>query len=121
MKPLPHRMSQVFTTMLLGVSIAATLGHSRPLLAQSAGTLNDPNANDDLNNVWNGRGADNAASIYSLINKLQTFGGRSTGQFAEEQEENFNTAVDEFRKKQQEQLQTSPAQPASPGVVIPAP
>jgi hypothetical protein len=120
MKPLTQLMTQVFVPTLLGVSITATLGSGTPLLAQSAATLADPNANDDLNNLWSGRDGDSAASMYSLINKLQSLSGRSAGEFAEEQDENFNAALDEFRKKQQEQLQTSPAQPAIPGAVDPA-
>jgi hypothetical protein len=120
MKPLTQLMTQVFVPTLLGVSIAATLGSSTTLLAQSAAPLGDPNAGDDLNNLWNGREGDSGASMYSLINRLQMMGGRSSGEFAEEQDENFNTALDEFRKKQQEQLQTSPTQPVTPGAVDPA-
>jgi hypothetical protein len=41
----------------------------------------------------------------NLINRIQLQGGRSSGEFAAEQQENLNSAAAEFRDKQRQQIQ----------------
>lgn len=63
----------------------------------TANTVQDPN------NIFNNSG--DASSIYGLINRIQLLNGRNSGQFAADQNEGFQSAVEEFRKKQQQQFQ----------------
>lgn len=84
-----------------------TLLGSWPVMAQSSQTndplqdlqVEDPN---DPNQVFTNRGG--TGSLLNLLNRLQQVNGRSNSEFAEDQDDNFNSAVDAFRKKQQQQL-----------------
>ena len=71
----------------------------------------DPN---DINNVFSERG-NGAGSLLNLLNRLQQLNGRSPGEFAEDQSASFDSAVDAYRQKQQEQLQAPSAIPATVG------
>ncbi|WP_299413287.1 hypothetical protein [Acaryochloris sp. IP29b_bin.148] len=92
----------------------ACLGSS-PVTAQSSQTsdplqdlkLEDPN---DPNQVFTNRGG--PGSLLNLLNRLQQVNGRSNSEFAEDQSADFDSAVDAFRKKQQQQLD-SPSTPAT--------
>lgn len=115
------RLTQIFKSWLLGCGIVAALGGVTPLLAQSAaGLAGDPNTNQDLNDLWNNRD-ESSSSLFSLINRLQLLNGRSPGDFAAEQDDNFQSAINDFRKKQQEQIQPPSAQPPAPSLSNPAP
>lgn len=59
----------------------------------------DPNS---PNNVFTERSTN--TSLLNLLNRIQLLNGRSPGEFAAEQDESFNNAVDEFHKKQQQQI-----------------
>lgn len=95
------------STVLIFGSLAC-LG-SWPVMAQSSPTndplqdlqIEDPN---DPNQVFTNRGG--TGSLLNLLNRLQQVNGRSNSEFAEDQAESFNSAVDAFRKKQQQQLGT---------------
>jgi hypothetical protein len=69
----------------------------------------DPN---DPSNLFTNRAS--TTSLLNLINQLQLLNGRTSSEFAAEQDENFNAAVEAFRQKQQRELQTKPAPAASP-------
>lgn len=105
---------QVSTLTVLSV---LTCVNPLPALAQSSPT-NDPLQDfqlEDSNSaeeVFTDRGG--PGSLLNLLNRLQQVNSRSSSEFAEDQSENFDSAVDAFRKKQQEQL-GSPTQSA-PGV-----
>ncbi len=108
------RSTQVLKLFLLGGSLVALLGANiTPLLAQSAtqslgGTTS---ADQDLNNIFSNRDQ-SASSLFGLINKIQLLNGRNPNDFAAEQNENFQSAVSDFRQKQQQKTQ-SPAAPSS--------
>jgi hypothetical protein len=110
-----ERLTHVLKSLLFGSGLVAILGtQTSPLLAQSTTPLgSDPNANQDLNNVFNNRDQ-GATSLYGLINKIQLLNGRNPNDFAAEQNESFQDALSEYRKKQQ-QLQSAPVSP------VPAP
>jgi hypothetical protein len=63
---------------------------------------NNPN---DLSSVLNNNSGVGGASLMNLINRIQLQGGRSSGEFAAEQQENLNSAAAEFRDKQRQQIQ----------------
>jgi hypothetical protein len=69
--------------------------------------LEDPN---DPANVFSNRGG--SGSLLNLLNQLQQLNGRTPGEFAEEQSASFDSAVEAYRQKQQEQLQTPVTVPA---------
>jgi hypothetical protein len=113
------RSAQMLKLVLLSSGFAALLGASgAPLLAQSVNAPlgGDPNGNQDLNNVFSNRDQ-GASSLFGLINKIQLLNGRNPNDFAAEQDENFQSAVSDFRKKQQQQIQ-SPATSPSPGATV---
>jgi hypothetical protein len=97
-----ERSAQFLKSLLLGVGLVALLGtQAAPLQAQTTTSLgSDPNANQDLNNVFSNRDQ-SASSLFGLINKIQLLNGRNPNDFAAEQDENFKDALSEFRKKQQ--------------------
>jgi hypothetical protein len=57
---------------------------------------------DDASNVFTDRAT--GTSLLNLLNRLQQASGRSSGEFAEEQTESFNEAVDAFRQQQQQKI-----------------
>ncbi|MGR3274469.1 hypothetical protein ACSYAD_05075 [Acaryochloris marina NIES-2412] len=103
--------SQVSTLAMLGT---LTCFASLPAMAQSSPT-NDPLQDfqlEDSNSaeeIFTDRGG--PGSLLNLLNRLQQVNSRSGSEFAEDQSANFDSAVDAFRKKQQEQL-GSPTQSA---------
>ncbi|WP_299493396.1 hypothetical protein [Acaryochloris sp. IP29b_bin.137] len=108
-------ISLKLSTVLMLVSLACF--GTWPVLAQSSPTndplqdlqLEDPN---DPNQVFTNRGG--TGSLLNLLNRLQQANGRSDSEFAEDQAENFNSAVDAFRKKQQQQLGNPGSEGANP-------
>ncbi|WP_404788607.1 hypothetical protein [Altericista sp. CCNU0014] len=109
------RSTQILKLSLVGGSLVAIWGtNAAPLLAQSTaqplgGSLN---GEQDLNNIFTNRDQ-SASSLFGLINKIQLLNGRNPNDFAAEQDENFQSAVSEFRQKQQQKTQ-SPVAPSSP-------
>jgi hypothetical protein len=94
--------------VVCGAVVALGAGASA-LKAETANpfpTNGNTNSNQDLNNVFNNSG--DSSSLYGLINRLQLMNGRSSGDFAAEQNEGFQSAVDEYRKKQQQQQLQGP-------------
>jgi hypothetical protein len=110
-----ERLTHVLKSFLLSSGLVAILGtQTSPLLAQNTTSLgSDPNANQDLNNVFSNRDQ-SASSLFGLINKIQLLNGRNPNDFAAEQNENFQDALTDYRKKQQ-QIQAAPVSP------VPAP
>lgn len=97
----------------LQLCTAATIGiltclGSLPTAAQSSqpsDPLQDLQRQDDANDpnqVFTNRGG--TGSLLNLMNRLQQVNSRSDSEFAEDQSTSFDSAVDGFRKKQQEQL-----------------
>lgn len=116
------RLIQMRKFLLLGCGVAALLGvNAAPTLAQtSASPLGGTqSADQDLNNIFSNRDQ-GASSLFGLINKIQLLNGRNPNDFAAEQDENFQSAVSDFRKKQQEKIQT-PAVSPSPVISAPSP
>ncbi|MGB7417348.1 MAG: hypothetical protein WA902_24340 [Thermosynechococcaceae cyanobacterium] len=71
----------------------------------------DPN---NLNNVFSPERA-SGTSLLNLLNRIQQVNSRSPQEFADDQNENFNDAVETFRKKQQEgEATSSPPAPTAP-------
>ncbi len=101
-----NRRSAQRLWVFLGVIV--TLGGSTaPLLAQSTAPFpgTDPQ-NQEFEDVWNNRN-ENGGSLFSIINRLQLLNGRSPGEFQEEQAENFDSAVSDFRQKQLEKINST--------------
>ena len=123
-----------FQNKQIGLSIGITAGllfgmglASSPSQAQYSGSSQSLSPNDreteEINSFLNGTGDGSAGSLFSVINRLQQLsGGMSGADFAAEQDENINSAVQDFRKKQQEKLrnQSTPAAPQT-APVAPAP
>jgi hypothetical protein len=83
-----------------------------PVLAQTANPYPQNSITNDQenSNPFSNSGQDSATSLYGLINRLQLNSGRSSADFAAEQNEGFQSAVDEFRQKQNQKIQ-SPSAP----------
>ncbi len=56
---------------------------------------------DDASNLFTDRAS--GTSLLNLLNRIQQVNSRSSGEFAEDQAESFDSAVEAFRKKQQQQ------------------
>jgi hypothetical protein len=109
------RSTQILKLSLLGSSLVALMGaNGAPLLAQSTTQPlgGGVSADQDLNNVFSNRDQ-SASSLFGLINKIQLLNGRNPNDFAAEQDENFQSALSEFRQKQQQKTQ-SPVAPSAP-------
>jgi hypothetical protein len=98
----PWKLIFIFCTVAAALSAA-----SLPSAAETANPYpvnGNTNSALDPNNVFNGTA--DTSSLFGLVNRLQLMNGRSYSDFASEQNEGFQSAVEEFRKKQQQQLQT---------------
>lgn len=120
-----RRLTRTWTSACVCSGIIVTLVcGAAPLRAQYTNPLvgTDPAGGNDLNDIWNNRDA-SSSSLYTLINRLQLLNGRSMSDFNADQDENFNSALKDFRQKQQEQLQSVP--PSGPnssnGSAVPTP
>jgi hypothetical protein len=71
---------------------------------------------DDPNNLSNVFSAERASgtSLLNLLNRIQQVNSRSPEEFAEDQNQSFDEAVDAFRKKQQTGEATTPESPVAP-------
>ena len=116
-----ERLIQMRKFLLLSCGAAAVvLGvNAAPMLAQTTASplSGTQSADQDINNVFSNRDQ-GASSLFGLINKLQLINGRNPNDFAADQDENFQSAVSDFRKKQQSQ---SPAVPTAPAISTPRP
>jgi hypothetical protein len=65
-------------------------------------------ADSSANDPFNSRSGTGSSSIFDLINRIQSIQGQSSSEFSRNQDKNFDTAVEEFQKKQQEVIETSP-------------
>jgi hypothetical protein len=105
------------------VLVAVTLGvlSATPSLAQTVSNpiqdLQNGNSND-VGNILNGNTGTGAASIMNLMNRIQTMDGRSPDEYSADQRENINNAAEAFRQRQQQRIESNPA---NPGAVAPAP
>jgi hypothetical protein len=90
-----------------------------PLLAQTANPYpqNSTTNDQENNNPFSNSGQDASSSLYGLINRLQLLNSRSPSDFAAEQNEGFQSAVDEFRQKQKQKIQS----PSAPTLQQPKP
>jgi hypothetical protein len=116
-----ERLIQMRKFLLLSCGLAAVLGiNAAPILAQTTASPLDgtQSADQDLNNIFSNRDQ-GASSLFGLINKIQLLNGRNPNDFAAEQDENFQSAVSDFRKKQQQKVQ-APVSPA-PALSTPSP
>lgn len=94
-----------------------------PAHAQTSSDLQSPqrpifeqNNTDDASALFSDRAT--GSSLLDLMNRLQQAGGRSASEFAEEQNESFNEAVDAFRQQQQQQF-GEPVPPETPKTAEP--
>ena len=110
------RSASILKFLLFGSAIAVLLGtQAAPLLAQSITPPgSDPNTNQD--NPFSNRDQ-SASSLFGLINKIQLFNSRNPNDFAAEQDESFQDALSEYRKKQQVK---TPAVTPAPATSSPA-
>ena len=65
-------------------------------------------ADSSLNNPLSGRSGTGSSSIFDLINRIQSLQGQSNSEFARNQDKNFNNAVEDYQKKQQEAIDSLP-------------
>lgn len=105
------------TVLMLGILFGtAFLGFSgRPSVAQTSAADLQPwegggqsEAESQVNNPLGGRGATGSSSIFELINQLQQLDGQSSAEFVRNQDKNFNSAVEDFQKRQQEAIESLP-------------
>jgi hypothetical protein len=115
------RSSRIWKSSLVVCGIiAAVLWSATSLRAQStASPSGDLNGTQELNDIWNGNSGQGTSSLYGLINKLQLSGGRSASDFSADQNEEFQSAVSDFHKKQQEKLKAAPATPTQSAPTVP--
>lgn len=101
----------------LGFSLAA-LGTMQPTLAQTSTPSPSPfeQNNNDLSNVFSNNAGTGGASLLNLINQIQLMNGQSSREFANEQQENLDSAAAAFRNKQRQQIQIPEQPTASPAV-----
>lgn len=105
-------------------AIAFISAGAAPSLAQTANPFPQTgptgvSGESDINDIFSGSGQ-SSSSIFSLINRIQLMNGRSYSDFKAEQNEGFQSAVDEFRQKQQQKIQGSPSAAGQP-LIVPAP
>jgi hypothetical protein len=118
-----ERLTKAWKVSCIAYGAIAVVGTGvAPLLAQTANPYpqNSTTNDQENNNPFSNSGQDATSSLYGLINRLQLLNSRSPSDFAAEQNEGFQSAVDEFHQKQKQKLQNSatPApqtpQPATP-------
>jgi hypothetical protein len=99
--------------------IALFGGSAAPLRADTANPFpkNSTTNDQENNNPFSNSGQDASSSLYGLINRLQLLNSRSPSDFAAEQNEGFQSAVDEFRQKQKQKIQS----PSAPTLQQPKP
>lgn len=112
-------------SLLAGIGIA-TLAVSQAAFAQ----VNQGNVNplQDLNNQeqanpFSSRGGDQVKGVMEMIHNAVLGPSMSDSDFRQSQQENFNSAIDEFRAKQQRVLRDNqgPSASTSAPVAVPAP
>lgn len=99
--------------ILTSSSLLLLLGH--PGLAQTSAADLQPwegggqtDAASSANDPLNSRTGTGASSLFDLMNRIQTLQGQTSEEFARNQQENFNSAVEDFQKKQQEAIDSLP-------------
>jgi hypothetical protein len=115
-----ERLTKAWKASCLACGAIAIFGTgAAPLLAQTANPFpkNDTSSDQENSNPFSNSGQDASTSMYGLINRLQLLNSRSPSDFAAEQNEGFQSAVDEFRQKQKQKIQS----PSTPGLQQPAP
>jgi hypothetical protein len=115
-----ERLTKAWKVSCIACSAISMLGiGAAPILAQTANPYpqNDTTNGQESGNPFSNSGQDASTSLYGLINRLQLLNGRSSSDFASEQNEGFQSAVDEFRQKQNQKIQS----PSAPTPQKPAP
>jgi hypothetical protein len=114
-----ERSTKAWKVACIACSAIAMFAGAAPLMAQTADPFpkNDATSDQEGGNPFSNSGQDASSSLYGLINRLQLLNSRSPSEFAAEQNEGFQSAVDEFRQKQQQKVQN----PSAPAVQQPAP
>lgn len=111
-------------SLFAGIGIA-TLAASHAALAQT-NTVNTVNPLQDLNNQeqanpFSSRGGDQVKGVMEMIHNAVLGPSMSDSDFRQAQQENFNSAIDEFRAKQQRMLGNNQGQSAATPAPAPAP
>jgi hypothetical protein len=115
-----ERLTKAWKVSCIACGAIAMFGvGAAPLRADTANPFpkNDTSGDQESGNPFSNSGQDSATSLYGLINRLQLMNSRSSADFAAEQNEGFQSAVDEFRQKQQQKIQS----PSTPAVQQPVP
>ncbi|MEM9135988.1 MAG: hypothetical protein AAGB01_01380 [Cyanobacteria bacterium P01_F01_bin.42] len=96
-----------------GLCSAALLSLGRPALAQTGASDLQPwegggqtEEASSINDPLGGRNG--TGSLFDLINRIQSLPGQSGAEFRRNQDKNFNSAVQDFQKKQQQVIESQP-------------
>lgn len=98
----------------LGVAILLVVPSTlcRSAAAQTAQDLQQ--SNQDLSDFANGTNDTGGSSLLNLLNQIQLLNGRTSGEFAQDQDENFDAAIQEFHNKRRQQLESQTPRPVTP-------
>lgn len=99
-----------FSTTTIGQAVAQnSINIQSPQQPQQIFEQDNPNDGSEL---FTDRAT--GSSLINLLNRLQQVNGRSSSDFAEEQTESFDNAVDAFRQQQQKKIGEPEATPEIP-------
>ncbi len=91
----------------IGLLSALSVATIQPVSAQSATDLNQGSANEESSDLFSERDNAGVNSILDLIHNAQFGSIRTQEQFRQDQEQNIDSAAQEFRNRQQQLLRQS--------------
>ena len=92
---------------LMGITSPASLAQTSASDLQPWEGGGQTDAGSSANDPLGTRDGTGAGSLFELLNRIQLLQGQSGAEFARNQEKQFNTAVEDFQKKQQEAFEDS--------------
>ena len=106
-----YTLGSLSSAILIGMSGSAALAQiteSTELQPWEIGGQTDAATN--ANNPLSTRDGTGAGSLFQLLNRIQLLQDQSGSNFAQDQAEQFNNAVEDFQQKQLEALDASPVE-----------
>lgn len=107
-------ISLVSLSLLLGLGSAVPAAIAQSTTVQPLDDFRPDRPSGDLT----GRGAGQISGVHDLIHRAMQ-GGRSLDEFRDEQQENLDSAADQFRAQQLQRLRNQPQ--ANPSLTNPVP
>lgn len=105
--------------VLAGIGLLSVLSLAvvQPVSAQSATDLNQGSANEESTDLFSNREDAGMDSVMDLIHNAQLGAIRTPEQFRQDQQQNINSAAQEFRDRQQQLLRQSQGATSTPTAV----